>query len=284
MKVIGFSGGLSSGLATEMEMAKAGASFNRDYIVVFCNTGKEHDATLDFVHDFEVKRGVPVVWLEYCRENNEHSFRVVNYWSAARDHDKVTPFDEMLEWSSVLPNTFRRICSGNLKVRTIKRYMKSLGFEQWENFTGIRADEADRSLEIMASSPKYITQRFPLIDAGIRKADVNAYWAKQPFTLNIPNHEGNCRLCFLKAGWKRRAIMRQDPASAQWWIDWQDKMTARGVTHDGAQWISGKDYAGDLCDALHPEFDFMKEDTSEPDVPCSCAVGGYRDEQEEIPA
>lgn len=278
-KILSFSGGQSSGYLLRREMDKAGASFDRDYTVCFDNTGKEHNATLDFVHDVETKWGIEIVWLEYCRANNEHSFRVVDYKTAARRTDARTPFDEMLEWCGALPNVRGRGCSGQLKVRTTKRYLKSLGLTEWEDFIGIRADEAHRKIDILNACPNYITPHFPLIDDGITMGDVYAFWNNHPFRLNIPNYMGNCDLCFLKARWKRIAIMRQDPAAAQWWINWEKKKLAAGITNDGAQWISGKSYEGMLADALHPEFAFINEDTTEQDIPCSCAVGGYRDEQ-----
>lgn len=50
-------------------------------IVCFANTGKEHEKTLDFVHDVEVNFGIKVHWIEWDEENK---FRVVDYESASR--------------------------------------------------------------------------------------------------------------------------------------------------------------------------------------------------------
>lgn len=254
-------------------------TFDVEFQVIYCNTGREYNETLDFVRAVGLTWGVEILWLEYCRANNEHAFKIVSYETAARRDSKRGPFDEMLEWGSVLPNVQGRGCSGQLKVRTMKRYLLAQGHEAWESFIGIRADEADRRLNILAQCPKYITPRFPLCDSGVTKQDVDAFWCAQPFRLDIPNYKGNCDLCFLKARWKRHAIMRDEPKAAEWWIGWERKMRERGVTHDGAQWISGKSYEGTLADSQHPEFDFAKEiDLNEKDIPCSCAVGGYRDE------
>ncbi len=41
-------------------------------------------------------------------------------------------------------------------------------------------------------------------------------------------------------------------------------------------WVDGVSYEGLLAESQHPEFDF-----NEQDVPCSCAVGGYRDADDE---
>lgn len=53
-------------------------------------------------------------------------------------------------------------------------------------------------------------------------------------------------------------------------------MRERGVTGRGAQWIDGQSYEGIIAESQHPEFDFTEQD-----VPCSCAVAGYRDASDE---
>jgi len=276
-QIVSFSGGQTSGYMLRRLLDEVGAE---NLTAIFCNTGKEYDETLDFVNDVQTEWNVPVTWLEYCRVNDEHSWRVVSYETAARRNDARTPFDEMLEWGGTLPNVRGRGCSGQLKVRTMKRYLLAHGLEKWDSYIGIRADESHRTLEILAQCPKYITPHFPLNDAGVIKKDVDDFWDAQPFKLNIPNHKGNCDLCFLKAKWKRLSIMREEPAAANWWIGWERKMKARmeaaGKPTGGAMWVDGVSYEGLLAESQHPEFDF-----NEQDVPCSCAVGGYRDADDE---
>ena len=203
---------------------------------------------------------------------------MVDYKTAARRMDARTPFDEMLEWGGTLPNVLGRGCSGQLKVRTMKRYLLAQGLETWTSHIGIRADESHRTLEVLAACPKYITAKFPLNEAGVTYKMVNDWWDAQPFKLNIPNHKGNCDLCFLKAKWKRLSIMREEPESAAWWIGWEKKvesrMIAAGKPTAGARWIDGVSYEGLLAESQHPEFDFTEQD-----IPCSCAVGGYRDDE-----
>ena len=276
-KIVSFSGGQTSGFMLRRMLDEVGVE---NLTVIFCNTGKEYDETLDFVNDVQTKWSVPVTWLEYCRVNDEHSWRVVDYKTAARRMDARTPFDEMLEWGGTLPNVRGRGCSGQLKVRTMKRYLLAQGLETWDSYIGIRADESHRTLEILAQCPKYIRPHFPLTDSGITHKMVDDFWKSQPFRLNIPNHKGNCDLCFLKAKWKRLTIMEQDPEAAKWWIGWEIKMKARmtlaGKPTAGALWIDGQSYEAHLNEAQHPQLDF-----SEQDIPCSCAVGGYRDADDE---
>lgn len=278
-RIVSFSGGQTSGRMLRILMDDD-RRFNDNYLVVFCNTGREHNATLDFVHEVETRWCVPVVWLEYCREHDDHSFRVVDYASAARV-GRRGPFDEMLAWAGVLPNVRGRGCSGQLKVRTVRRYLHSIRLSDWHSYIGIRSDEAFRSLDIEAGCPQYITLHFPLIERGITRADVDAWWTSQPFRLNIPNHLGNCDLCFLKAKWKRISILREHPEVADWWGGWEREFARRGVTGDGARWQAGKSVEGLLALAQHPEF--ALQDPNDTDVPCSCAVGGMREAGESEP-
>lgn len=273
--IISFSGGQTSGLMLRRLMDANPVDFDEKFEVVFANTGREYNETLDFVREVEMRWGVQITWLEYCRENGEHSFRIVDYTVASRRGDHG-PFDEMLEWVGALPNVMGRSCSAQLKIRTQRRYLEANGLNNWTFYIGIRADEAHRAIEILAVSPKAIKCSFPLIDDGTTLAQVNAWWDKQPFKLNIPNYKGNCDLCFLKARWKRLAIIRKDPSAATWWIEQEKKMRDKGVTADGALWMTGKSYEGLLADATHPELDFG--DQSEQDIPCTCLVGGFREQ------
>lgn len=271
--------------------------FNRQFLVVFENTGREHNATLDFVHDVETKWEIPVVWLEYIRANardidealvpegrkrsnllkqkeqgvTTHWFKVVNHETAARI-GQHGPFDEFLTWAAALPNVRSRSCSGYLKVRTHNRYLESLGIKEFDAYIGIRADESHRALEITASMESYRTAKFPLIEDGIIKNDVDDFWNSNEFKLNIENHFGNCDLCFLKAKWKRASIAKSNPENARWWAD-QEKKFAIKSPGTGQYFRMGESYQS-LIDGLDQmEMDLFSEDD---DIPCSCAVGAYR--------
>jgi hypothetical protein len=296
--VVSFSGGQTSGFMLR-RLIDAGGKF----MTVFENTGREHDATLDFVHDVETRWGVPIVWLEYCRVpsadinpalvpegrkranlarkqaagETDHWFKVVDYATAAR-RGQSGPFDALLQWANVLPNVRTRMCSVQLKVRTRDRFLRASGISGFESYIGIRADEAHRKLEILANVDKYELPQFPLIDAGVTKADVNGFWDAQPFKLNIPNSMGNCDMCFLKAYWKRVEVARRDPCAAKWWADWESQKARTTATGDGAFFKRGEPYARVINDARQPDF-FL--DTSAQDVACSCAVGGYRGRDDE---
>jgi len=216
--VISFSGGRTSGyLLRHILDAKGGQP--DDLAICFQNTGLEHHETYEFIHRCEENWGINIVWLEYCLdENNNHDTKVVNYETASR---KGEPFTALIHKKQYLPNPVARTCTANLKVRTEWRYLKELpGFQEgWTNCIGLRADEPHRVARLKPDS-KLESPEFPLYHAGITREDVDAWWEKQPFNLNLPmggNAAGNCVGCFLKSAPKLESLMRQMPEYFEWW-------------------------------------------------------------------
>lgn len=201
--------------------------------VVFNNTGKERPETLDFVERCSQEWGVPVTWLEYRYEGSaipspsgekrktpgRHTFTEVNYATASRNGE---PFEAIIRARNMLPNPIARFCTVELKIRTTNRYLKTLG-EEWQagytNAIGLRADEPHRVAKLSGSNRHNREEPVaPMHKAGATLADVMEFWRRQPFNLELPQHAGNCDLCFLKGAGKVRAIMRERPDLADWWV------------------------------------------------------------------
>jgi len=89
--VISFSGGRTSAFMLYKVLEAHHMSLPPEAKVIFCNTGKEHEATLDFVRDIEKQWSVPIVWLEFTKE--QPKFKVVNYETASRNGE---PFAEII--------------------------------------------------------------------------------------------------------------------------------------------------------------------------------------------
>lgn len=214
--VISFSGGRTSGYML-WRILQENNGLPDDAIVVFANTGKEMEETLEFVRDCEINWNVPIHWVEYqWDENSKKRFKRVDFNSASRNGE---PFMEMIhESTGYLPNPVARICTATLKIRTIHKYLKSLGWKYNENmdWVGIRADEQRRAAKIDR-------ERTPLVTDRITKADVGNFWKQQPFDLKLPNNNGvtmhgNCDLCFLKPAHQILSLIREKPSRADWWI------------------------------------------------------------------
>jgi hypothetical protein len=114
----------------------------------------------------------------------------------------------------------------------MRRYLQSLGWDEWDNMIGIRADEQRRAVK-MKPDCKQETPVMPLYQAGVKKSDVLEFWENNDFDLNLPviNGEtigGNCDLCFLKSLPKILTLVAQSPERATWWAkqeDWAQTQT-----------------------------------------------------------
>jgi 3'-phosphoadenosine 5'-phosphosulfate sulfotransferase (PAPS reductase)/FAD synthetase len=217
---IAFSGGRTSGYMLRQIIDANGGLPDR-VRVIFCNTGREMPETLDFVAECADRWSVPVVWLEYAQP---WTWKQVGHNSAARNGE---PLDAIIMDRGTLPNPLARFCSSEGKRFTADRYIRqALGWDAYTKALGFRADEAKRS----AGKPrdKGLSHWFPLIDAGVSRFDVVAWWQRQPFDLRLPvvrgrSVLGNCDGCFLKSEKFLAQLSVDYPERAAWWEQWEAK-------------------------------------------------------------
>jgi len=188
-------------------------------IVTFQNTGLEMPETLDFVQECASRWGITIIWLEYDVVDGMPIYRQVNHNSASRNGE---PFRKLIELRKMLPNQKSRFCSTEMKVRTAKRYMRDLGWDEWTNCVGIRADEKSRIRPEGVKFKDRWTVWQPLAKANVSKHQVVEFWRNQPFDLRLDSVNGktpygNCNLCFLKAEKTLAGITRDRPDLAAWW-------------------------------------------------------------------
>lgn len=236
--VLSFSGGRTSGYMLHQTIEAHGGTLPDDRIVVFCNTGKEREETLEFVERCSQRWGVSVAWLEYRWEPGRHYWLQVDYATASR---KGEPFEFLIRSRKMLPNPVMRTCTIDLKLRTTNRFVRqSLGWAEYTNAVGFRHDEPTRvaTLKVPAKHTVQLETLFgveeieegkdylpgehpitPLDDANVTKAMVREWWARQPFNLELEDGEGNCDLCFLKGAGLLVELMRKRPQDAEWWIE-----------------------------------------------------------------
>lgn len=225
--VINFSGGRTSALMLRLILDAFGGRLPEDSRVVFCNTGREREETLKFVDDVAREWSVDIDWLEYrdrlidCGDGTtirKHSFERVSFATASRDGE---PFSALIKRKRFLPNPVTRYCTTELKIQTTRRFLKSLGWAEWDSAIGIRYDEPRRWSKIRAnrSGVKHDHPVMPLVDAKLAIGDVDRFWSGQSFRLDLMSHEGNCDLCFLKGRGKIQEIIERRPDLASWWIE-----------------------------------------------------------------
>ena len=203
-RVINFSGGKTSAYMTIHE-------YREGDLVIFCDTGREHPKTYKFINDFEANEGIPVIRLKYKNSEN--------------------PFDELLKHNkySNIPNNFKRFCTIELKIKTARRYLRSLGITKYENLVGFRYDEPLR-VKRRKKMWKDVTDVFPLYEKEIDKKIINEYWSKKNYTLEIPSILGNCTLCFMKGKNAIISILSSYPELADAWIK-DEKENKKGFTY-----------------------------------------------------
>lgn len=222
---ISVSGGRTSGMMLYKILEAHGGTLPPDVVATFANTGREMPATLDFVRDMADHWGVAITWLEFRhevvpgRKARRRWAEVVTYATASRNGE---PFDMLLESKKIVPDRSRRFCTEELKVRTIVRHLRSLGWKSWQNVVGFRADEGGR-IETKqaeeAAGPGRFWSSFPLATAGIQEMDVMRFWRGRNFDLQLDKDGdgGNCDGCFMFSAAKLGRMFLKHPERMAWW-------------------------------------------------------------------
>jgi 3''-phosphoadenosine 5''-phosphosulfate sulfotransferase (PAPS reductase)/FAD synthetase and related enzymes len=222
--IIAFSGGRTSGLMLRMILDHFGGTLPDDVVPIFCNTGKEHDRTLDFVEEVSQRWAVKIRWVEWAdAEVPKDRWREVDHKTASRNGE---PFAALIRRKQFMPNPVTRFCTSETKINATHRFVKStLGWENhYDKAIGLRYDEPARVGRGRAAKGDAWELCFPLYDARITVADVSAFWKASPFDLQLPNMNGttplgNCDLCFLKGAGKLASIIAAEPHRAIWWAE-----------------------------------------------------------------
>lgn len=196
-------------------MAKRLIDEGGQYLVTFQNTGKEMPKTLEFINECDKRWNLNIVWLEY---RQPAKFEIVTYETASRNGE---PFTQLLQQRpSGIPNQQFRFCTMELKIETLRRYLKSIGIKQYTSFNGIRYDEPRRWSKIQATD---LDVELPLVKWKTTKSEVLNWWKQQSFDLMVNEPYGNCDGCFLKGKGKLSIIAKEKPELFDWWIDVENK-------------------------------------------------------------
>lgn len=270
---ISFSGGRTSAFMLHKVLEAHQMSLPKDAKVIFANTGKEEEETLMFVNECSKRWNVPITWLEYIEIDGEHSFKVVDYETASRNGE---PFEQIIKhFNNALPNGRARYCSANLKTRTFHRYLKSIGWDEWDSFIGIRADEPKRVVKFRANpnpEGKHETVFLPLAHDNISSKDVSNFWKSQDFDLGLPNingktMHGNCDLCMLKPKAQILSLIQEKPERALWWIKQEEEASKRCVG-DGKFFAIDRPTYAQMYKYAAEQTDMF--DTNEEAISCFC--------------
>ena len=192
-------------------------------IYTFANTGQEHEETLLFVERCSDYFEIDIVWLECVTTPGQRigaRAKIVDFKTASRDGE---PFEAMIAKHGI-PNVSTQHCTRELKERTILSFLKSIGLtkpSQYKIAIGIRADEPKRLKWDKVKNGNII---YPLAtDFPSTRFDVNHFWSKQPFDLEIKSYEGNCKTCWKKSLRKLMTISKENPEWFKFFEDMESK-------------------------------------------------------------
>lgn len=209
--VISFSGGLTSAFMT---LLLYDLLPHHNFVIVFANTGLEHENTLKFIHDFSEFYNIPIRWIECAaplEENKGLHFQVVNYETANRNGKPM----EIAIAKYGIPNVSAPHCSTSTKATPIHKYIKSLKLKKYLHCIGIRKDEASRVVFKDVNPNKLI---YPLITHFPSTSEmVLDFWRTQKIKLDIPPRLGNCVMCFKKSKRKLLTNLKENPACGDWY-------------------------------------------------------------------
>jgi len=269
---ISFSGGRTSAYMLYKVLEAHNMSLPSEAVVCFANTGKEEEATLQFVQACSDNWNVPIIWVEY--QNDAPNFKIVNFETASRNGE---PFEDLIRNGSrrYLPNPMTRYCTVDLKIKAAQRYLFSIGWTHWDNLVGIRADESRRVAKIRANPSngnKGITRFMPLAEAGVTKEIVSEFWKNQSFDLELPNmngvtYHGNCDLCYLKGGSQVLSLIAEKPERAIWWAKMEALITEPTIANGGVFRADRPSYASMIKFASEQRDMF---DPNEEAIACYC--------------
>jgi 3'-phosphoadenosine 5'-phosphosulfate sulfotransferase (PAPS reductase)/FAD synthetase len=213
---ISFSGGETSALMTRLLLTRWRDKYD-EVVVLFANTGQENEQTLEFVKRCDDAFGFNTVWVEAIPQRGRGllKHRVVTFDTASRDGQ---PFEQAIASYGIFNSSYSS-CTRELKLMPMTHYLRSIGWSagSYDTAVGIRADEATRRSKNAAGGGVV----YPLLDwVPVSKHDVNAFWAAQPFRLNLTGYQGNCKTCWKKSFRKLMTIMDETPEA----FDFFDRM------------------------------------------------------------
>jgi len=234
--IISFSGGRTSAFMLNKILQAHNGVLPDSCHVVFANTGKEMPQTLDFIEDCSNNWDVEIVWLElseiikdgYKPTPNSRDwifkYKITNKQECSKNGE---PFELLIDHYGKLPNATNRFCTYLMKQRAIAWYEKINGLDNPDHILGLRYDEPHRVHRVRARKEKkeIIT---PLYDAKHTKYEVEEFWNKSNFDLNLIYRNGhtvfgNCDMCFLKGKNQLNYMIKQKPELAEWWIEQENK-------------------------------------------------------------
>lgn len=218
--IVSFSGGRTSAYMLKQILDNMQDEYK--IVVVFANTSKEAEGTLQFVDRCSKEFNIPIYWVEAIPVESKRgkwwgvTHRLVDFETAKRKGEVF----ELLISKLGIPSTNAPFCSDQLKRKPIESFMKSIGWKDYYTAIGIRNDEVDRM------NPNFRKRKiiYPLISKfPANKAMITFWWKNNRFDLDIDPNLGNCDGCWKKGMKTLTSIAKIKPEVFDWWQEMTDK-------------------------------------------------------------
>ena len=200
------SGGRSSAMmARHIQINEKYANYKK--VFVFCNTGMERPETINFLKNIEKYWDMPLIKIEGVYSNDLGTgvrYKIVE-WDELDMSAKT--FSKMIEHKTKgifkgLPNQDAPYCSENLKTIPAKKLCDGIfGVNNYKIAIGFRKEDMPKRIS-WAEIKEQKQKIYPLLTdfyTPISQIDLNNYWQKESFKLELHGQFGNCELCWKKS-------------------------------------------------------------------------------------
>lgn len=227
--LISISGGRSSALMSRIiQTSKKYDVFNKVY--VFANTGMERPETIQFLKNIEKYWGIDIVKIEgiYSSEMNVGIKHKIVEWNQI--DMKAKTFENSIMHKNKgtfegLPNQSAPYCSYTLKRYPIEHFARTYLNKDYITAIGFRKEDMPKRItwQEIKEDKKRIYPLFTDFKYPIGKNDLNIWWEKQQFKLEIDSKFGNCELCWKKSEKNLVEIIRKGTRFENWMEEMERK-------------------------------------------------------------
>lgn len=221
MNIISLGAGVQS--STMALMAARGEIGPMPDCAIFADTQAEPASVYAWLDWLEKQLPYPVHRVSRGSLENE-AVRVRTSKTSGRNYQKhaVPAFTSEAGKSSGI---LMRQCTGDFKIDPILRKLRELGgkasgVRQW---IGISTDEAQRMKPVRAEHSKWLTNVWPLIDAGMSRADCLKWFAEGGYPTPP---RSSCVFCPYHSNAEWRRLRDDEPMEFQRAVDWEKKFQA----------------------------------------------------------
>lgn len=241
IEVFSFGGGVQSNAALVLA---ANGKIKFDYFV-FSNVGddSEEPETLEYIKNisnpYAIAHGIPLVYLD----NNYHVRPTV--YRNIMDANLTIPVPAYLNGGAPV----HRVCTVDYKIRTVERWVRSMGYNKMVTGLGISTDEITRASTSQWEKGEIVKLRkrvYPLIDLHISRND--CIEIIRGARLPVPP-KSSCWFCPYKTVQDWKNMMQNDPERFNKAIEIEDTLNERGKRiHER----TGKQYSFTICRNKRP--------------------------------